>query len=81
MGRSPTLRVYYLQLFGALFRLAFAAPPARKALSLLQIITPRPIMQKVRRRSIKELRQLVNNRFQVLLTPLVGVLFTFPSRY
>ncbi len=38
-------------------------------------------MQKVRRHSIKELRPLVGNRFQVLLTPLTGVLFTFPSRY
>src|SRR5690606_13770121 len=65
----------------ALFRLGFPAPSCRKHLSLLQIITPRPIMQKVRRHSIKELRPLVGNRFQVLLTPLTRVLFTFPSRY
>ena len=38
-------------------------------------------MQKVRHHSIKKLWPLVGNRFQVLLTPLTGVLFTFPSRY
>ena len=38
-------------------------------------------MQKVRRHPTRGLRQLVSNRFQVLLTPLTGVLFTFPSRY
>ena len=38
-------------------------------------------MQKVRRHRIKRLRPLVSNWFQVLLTPLTGVLFTFPSRY
>jgi hypothetical protein len=38
-------------------------------------------MQKVRRHPIKGLRPLVSNRFQVLLTPLTGVLFTIPSRY
>ena len=38
-------------------------------------------MQKVRHHFIKKLWPLVGNRFQVLLTPLTGVLFTFPSRY
>ena len=38
-------------------------------------------MQKVRRHPIKRLRPLVSIWFQVLLTPLTGVLFTFPSRY
>jgi len=40
-------------------------------------------MQKVRRCPTINggLRQLVDNRFQILLTPLKGVLFTFPSRY
>ena len=80
MVRSPPFRVYYLQL-NALFRLAFAAPSPRKGLSLLQIITPRPIMQKVRSHPTRGLLQLVGNRFQVLLTPLTRVLFTFPSRY
>ena len=38
-------------------------------------------MQKARRQVIKTLRPLVGARFQVLFTPLLGVLFTFPSRY
>ncbi len=38
-------------------------------------------MQKARRHSINELRPVVSTRFQVLFTPLFGVLFTFPSRY
>ena len=38
-------------------------------------------MQKVRRHPTWGLRPLVSNRFQVLFTPLTGVLFTFPSRY
>ena len=39
-----------------------------------------PIIQKVRRHPCG-LRLLVGVRFQVSFTPLVGVLFTFPSRY
>ena len=65
MVRSPPFRVYYLQL-DALFRLAFATPPPLKGLSLLQIITPRPIMQKVRRYPTRRLRPLVGNKFQIL---------------
>ena len=80
MDRSPPFRVY-CQRLSALFRLAFASPPCRKHLSLPLTITPGPIMQKVRRHPTWGLRQLVSNRFQVLLTPLTGVLFTFPSRY
>ena len=39
-------------------------------------------MQKARRHPDKsELRPLVSVWFQVLFTPLLGVLFTFPSRY
>src|SRR5271167_4919876 len=38
-------------------------------------------MQKARRHQISWLRPLVSTRFQVLFTPLFGVLFTFPSRY
>ena len=39
-------------------------------------------MQKARRHPDKSgLRPLVSTRFQVLFTPLFGVLFTFPSRY
>ncbi len=80
MDSSPPFRVYCRRL-DALFRLAFAAPPCRKHLSLPPTITPGPIMQKVRRHPTRGLRPLVSNRFQVLLTPLTGVLFTFPSRY
>ncbi len=40
-----------------------------------------PIIQKVRRHGTSPLRLLVGVRFQVSFTPLVGVLFTFPSRY
>ena len=44
--------------------------------------TPWPIRQKVRRQgAFAPLRPLVGTRFQVLFTPLPGVLFTFPSRY
>src|SRR5690606_1719814 len=64
----------------ALFRLAFAAPTP-SGLSLLDTLTRWPIIQKVRRHPIKRLRLLVGIRFQVSFTPLVGVLFTFPSRY
>ncbi len=38
-------------------------------------------MQKARRHPTKGLRPLVGAWFQVLFTPLFGVLFTFPSRY
>ena len=38
-------------------------------------------MQEVRSHTLKVLLLLVSNRFQVSFTPLVGVLFTFPSRY
>ena len=38
-------------------------------------------MQKARRHTTKVLRPIVSTRFQVLFTPLFGVLFTFPSRY
>ena len=65
----------------ALFRLAFAAPTPN-GLSLLQRLTRWPIIQKVRGHpSEKELPLLVGIRFQVYFTPLLGVLFTFPSRY
>jgi hypothetical protein len=65
MVRSPPLRVYCMQL-KRLLKLAFAAPPFRKNLSLLHTITPGPIIQKVRRHFIKKLRPPVSNRFQVL---------------
>ena len=43
-------------------------------------LTRRLIMQKARRHPIG-LRPLVSVWFQVLFTPLLGVLFTFPSQY
>src|SRR3712207_4861062 len=62
------------------FALAFAAPPPR-GLGSPPTETRGPIIQKVRRHPTKWLRLLVGVRFQVSFTPLVGVLFTFPSRY
>ena len=47
---------------------------------MLRTRTRGPIIQKVRRHPCG-LRLLVGVRFQVSFTPLVGVLFTFPSRY
>jgi hypothetical protein len=38
-------------------------------------------MQKARRHPTQGLRPLVSVRFQGLFTPLLGVLFTFPSQY
>ncbi len=67
-----------MQLF-ALLRLAFAAPTSID-LSLLHRLTRWPIIQKVRRHQLW-LRLLVSIQFQVFFTPLIGVLFTFPSRY
>src|SRR3546814_17603061 len=66
--------------WGALFRLAFAAPTPT-GLSSLDTPTRWPIIQKVRRHPMKRLRLLVGIRFQVTFTLLVGVLFTFPSRH
>ena len=69
----------------ALFRLAFAAAPRRKRLALPYTITRRSIMQKVRSHPSARggigLLQLVSAWFQVLFTPLEGVLFTFHSHY
>ena len=48
---------------------------------MLPTRTRGPIIQKVRRHPTRRLRLLVSIRFQVSFTPLVGVLFTFPSRY
>src|SRR5262245_65190484 len=78
--------------YDALFRLAFAAPPPI-GLSLLVRLSRWPIIQKVRRHPATKslpslcfsdlearLRLFVGVRFQVYFTPLVGVLFTFPSQ-
>ena len=67
----------------ALLSLGFPLAPARKALTKLHTTTRRIIMQKARRHTerIIVLRPLVSVWFQVLLTPLEGVLFIFRSRY
>ena len=69
----------------ALLRLAFATAPRLRRLALPHTITRRFIMQKARRHPFPRrgigLRQLVGIWFQVLLTPLIGVLFIFRSRY
>jgi hypothetical protein len=68
----------------ALFRLAFATAPCRKHLASPHTVSRRPIKQKVRgqpRPKAIGLPQLVGIWFQVLLTPLEGVLFTFQSPY
>ena len=72
--------------FGALFRLAFATAPPQNGLTLLQTLTRRIIMQKARGHTTRAspcivLPQLVSAWFQVLLTPLKGVLFTIQSPY
>jgi hypothetical protein len=79
MDRSPGFgsnTAYYV----ALFRLAFATP-SPIGLSLHATLTRGPIIQKVRCQGTSPLQLFVSIRFQVCFTPLVGVLFTFPSRY
>ena len=79
MARSPGFGsnpAYYI----ALFRLAFAAPTPN-GLSLHARLTRGPIIQKVRRHGTSPLRLFVGIWFQDCFTPLIGVLFTFPSRY
>ena len=68
-------------LTSALFRLAFAAAPHLRCLTLLIIVTRWPVLQKVHDRGAKPLSLLVNTRFQILFHSPPGVLFTFPSRY
>ena len=86
MGRSPGFASTPCDWI-ALLRLAFATAPHLKCLTLPQTVTRRLIMQKARghplcpRRDIIGLPQLVGVWFQVLLTPLIGVLFIVRSRY
>ena len=85
MSRSPGFASMACNLV-ALFRLAFASAPPRNGLTWLQTITRRIIMQKARGHTGRAsssivLPQLVSAWFQVLLTPLKGVLFTFQSPY
>jgi hypothetical protein len=86
MGRSPGFASTACDCI-ALLRLAFALAPHLRCLALPQTVTRRLIMQKARshplssRRGIIGLPQLVGVWFQVLLTPLIGVLFIVRSRY
>ena len=74
-----------MQLYFALFRLAFASAPWHNHLTSLHIVTRRPILQKVRDQTITSwwvvLSLLVSIQFQVLFHSPPGVLFTVPSRY
>ena len=85
-GLTTWFRVCCLRL-NALFRLAFAAASHLKCLTWPQTATRRLIMRKARshpfpsRRTDIGLLQLVSVWFQVLFTPLVGVLFIVRSRY
>ena len=70
------------------FALAFALASRRKRLTVQYTTTRRFIMQKARRHTDRRpratttvLRPLVGIWFQVLLTRLTAVLFTFHSRY
>ena len=74
-----------MQLYFALFRLAFASAPWQNHLTSLHIVTRRPILQKVQDQTIASwqvvLSLLVSIQFQVLFHSPPGVLFTVPSRY
>jgi hypothetical protein len=86
MGRSPGFASTTCDWIARL-RLAFATAPHLKCLTLPQMVTRWLIMQKARgrplpaRRLVIGLPQLVDVWFQVLLTPLIGVLFIVRSRY
>ena len=85
MSRSPGFASMACNLV-ALFRLAFATAPPRNGLTLLHTITRRIIMQKARGHTVPASREscyhcFVSAWFQVLLTPLKGVLFTIQSPY
>ncbi len=68
----------------AQLKLAFASAPELNSLTLLHIITRRPVLQKVRDHTgiaTVVLSQLVSIWFQVLFHSPPGVLFNFPSQY
>ena len=71
--------------FIALFRLAFASTSQLHCLISHNIVTRRPVLQKVRHHTLRlcaiVLCLLVSIGFQVLFHSPPGVLFTFPSRY
>ena len=65
----------------ALFRLAFTAGARLSRLASPATATRRFIMQKARRHCKSSSDRLEANGFRDYFNPLVGVLFTFPSRY
>lgn len=90
MVRSPVFAsaAAYMPEGFAHFALAFAPAPPLKGLTMQTTVTRRIIIQKARdqaRYNINAipyaLSPLVGIWFQVLWTPLTGVLFTFRSRY
>ena len=84
MGRSLSFGSTACDMVAQL-RLAFATAPRRRRLASPQTVTRRFIMRKARRHPLPlraiGLRQLVGAWFQVLLTPLIGVLFIVRSPY
>jgi hypothetical protein len=83
MGRSRGFGPQACNL-DAHLRLAFATAPVLDTLALLQTVTRRSIMQKVRRHTFLAgivLRPLVSAWFQVLFIQLVAVLFIIQSPY
>jgi len=86
MGRSPGFGSTPCDWI-ALFRLAFATAFLRNRLTLPQRVTRRFIMQKARGQPLSRrietigLPLLVSAWFQVLFTPLEGVLFIVQSPY
>ena len=80
MDRSPGFGSAHTD-YLALLRLGFPAAPGLYPLTLPVCTTRRTVLQKVRRRAYKALRQFVNTGFQVLFHSPPGVLFTFPSQY
>ena len=71
----------------ALFRLAFASAPRLYLLTSHQIVTRRPVLQKVRhqtgqaRSPLSACKHTVSGSLSLLFHSPPGVLFTFPSRY
>ena len=80
MDRSPGFGSAPRDSF-ALFRLGFPSAPVLNTLTSPRKATRRPVLQKVRGRTLIVLPLLVNTGFQVLFHSPPGVLFTFPSRY
>ncbi len=86
MGRSLSFGSTTYDIVAQL-RLGFPMAPRLRRLAGPYTVTRRFIMQKARRHSLPsrrkviELRLLVGTWFQVLFTPLIGVLFIIQSPY